>query len=257
MTEFARSASVPRAPAHDRVHLLDGPYVSHGAQRLTVPEGAERMLVYVALRGGSAESRRRIAGTLWPTVGESRAAGNLRTALWRLRSAGIRCLDDDRHALRIRDGVTVDVLEADAWAGRLVEGTAHGEDLTLRRYHAASVDLLPDWDDEWLVVERERLRQRMLHALEELALRLAERARYAEAIEAAMRSIGIDPLRESAHRALILAHLAEGNVVEARRAYAMLERLLDRELGVAPAPATAVLVDVVGAREDVRALGPR
>ena len=36
-------------------------------------------------------------------------------------------------------------------------------------------------------------------------------------IEAALQAIAGDPLRESAHRCLIRAHLAEGNVSEARR----------------------------------------
>src|SRR4029077_18132218 len=50
------------------------------------------------------------------------------------------------------------------------------------------------------------------------------------AIEVAFRVLQADALRESAHRALIRAHLAEGNIVEARRAYSVCEQLLHREL---------------------------
>jgi DNA-binding SARP family transcriptional activator len=46
--------------------------------------------------------------------------------------------------------------------------------------------------------------------------------------------VAVEPLRESAHRALIGAHLAEGNRVEALRQLARLRHLLREELGVEP-----------------------
>ncbi len=72
-------------------------------------------------------------------------------------------------------------------------------------------DLLPDWYDDWVLVERERLRQLRLHALERLAERAIGEARYGQAIDIALTAIQADPLRESAHRMLIRAHAAEGN----------------------------------------------
>ena len=57
---------------------------------------------------------------------------------------------------------------------------------------------------------------------------------YAQAIEAALATLGVDPLRESAACTLIEAHLAEGNLGEARRAYAQFCQTLRRELGVRP-----------------------
>ncbi|WP_062383322.1 AfsR/SARP family transcriptional regulator [Demequina iriomotensis] len=239
MAEHASGAAPREAPS---IHLLDGPYVRELGRRLAVPEGSGRLLVYVALRNGRAVTRQRIAGTLWPEVGEDRAAGNLRTALWRLRAAGIHVLAEGGHGLAVAAGVAIDVFDANAWAGRVVSGTARQGDLDLARLHPAALDLLPDWYDDWLVLERERLRQWMLHALEELSRELVARGRYCEAIEAAITAIDVDPLRESAQRALIAAHLAEGNVGEARRVYAAFARLLESELGVAPSPATTALV---------------
>ena len=43
-----------------------------------------------------------------------------------------------------------------------------------------------------------------------------------------------EPLRESAHRAVVRAHLAEGNIVEAVRAYEAFRDLLAAELAVEP-----------------------
>jgi DNA-binding SARP family transcriptional activator len=83
-------------------------------------------------------------------------------------------------------------------------------------------------------MERERVRQRILHALEALSEWLAAAGRFADAVEAAMLATSAEPLRESAQRALIRAHAAEGNLTEARRSYRSYQDLLRRELGVAP-----------------------
>ncbi|WP_190989182.1 AfsR/SARP family transcriptional regulator [Pseudarthrobacter sulfonivorans] len=82
---------------------------------------------------------------------------------------------------------------------------------------ALSWDLLPSWYDDWLLIDRERQRQIRLHALERMSAWYVSAERFDSAIEAALQAIAGDPLRESAHRCLIRAHLAEGNVSEARR----------------------------------------
>jgi len=95
-------------------------------------------------------------------------------------------------------------------------------------------DLLPDWYDDWVLVERERLRQLRLHALEALAISRMEAGRHGEAAGAALSAVSIEPLRESAQRVLIRVHLAEGNVGEAVRQYHSYKQLLLEELGLAP-----------------------
>jgi DNA-binding SARP family transcriptional activator len=103
-------------------------------------------------------------------------------------------------------------------------------------------ELLPGWGDPWLVADRERLWQLHLHLLEVMADQLATEERYCAALEFALAAVSADELRESAYRTLIRIHLAEGNVVEARRAYQRCTRLLAAELGVLPSPVTAALV---------------
>jgi DNA-binding SARP family transcriptional activator len=51
-----------------------------------------------------------------------------------------------------------------------------------------------------------------------------------------------EPLRESAHRAVIEVHLAEGNPGEALRQYDLYRRLLRVELGLSPSQAIRSLV---------------
>src|ERR1700752_608257 len=104
------------------VRLFGGPYVSYGRQRVTIPEGSKRLLVFVALHRGRVE-RRYAAGTLWPAGDDVRAAGNLRSALWRLNGAGIPVLSADKHGLVLRDDVLVDVHLVGSWASRLIKGS--------------------------------------------------------------------------------------------------------------------------------------
>jgi DNA-binding SARP family transcriptional activator len=86
------------------------------------------------------------------------------------------------------------------------------------------------------------MRQRMLHALEALSRALTAMGRYGEAVEAALTAIVAEPLRESAQRALLEAHLAESNLIEARRDFLAYRNLVRRELGVEPSVELAALV---------------
>lgn len=228
------------------VCLFGGPYVMCGGRHREVPEGSKHLLAFVALRRRRVD-RRHVAGTLWPGGDEDRAAGNLRSALWRLRRAGIDVLNADKCSLALRADVLVDLHLMDQWATRLIDDTASAEDLAVPPFWADMLDLLPGWYDDWVLMERERLRQRILHALEELSRKLACAGRFPEAVEAAVLAIGAEPLRESAQRALIEAHVAEGNLSEARRILREYRDLLCRELGVNPSYALQAVVDAAAA----------
>ena len=147
---------------------------------------------------------------------------------------GINVLVADKWSLMLRAEVLVDLHLMEQWATRLIEGRATERDLALSPWVADALDLLPGFYDDWAVMERERIRQRILHALEALSEKLATAGRFADAIESAMLATNAEPLRESAQRALIKAHAAEGNLTEARRTYRVYHDLLRRELGVAP-----------------------
>jgi DNA-binding SARP family transcriptional activator len=215
------------------LHLFAGPYITMGSERRDVPEGSKQLLALVALRRRRVE-RRQAAGALWPLADEERAAGNLRSALWRLRRAGIDVLVADKWSLVLDADVLVDLHAMDQWATRLIEGRPAGHDLVIPSSVTDALDLLPGFYDDWALTERERVRQRILHALEALSERLAAEGRFADAIEAAMLATSAEPLRESAHRTLIKAHVAEGNLTEARRSYLAYLALLYRELGAVP-----------------------
>ncbi len=103
-------------------------------------------------------------------------------------------------------------------------------------------ELLPDWYDDWVMFERERLRQLRLHALEILCRRLAAAGSFGPAVDAGLAAVLGEPLRESAQRVLIEAHLAEGNRSEAIRQYNSYRVRLYAELGLQPSPSLRRLV---------------
>ncbi|MEV0319756.1 BTAD domain-containing putative transcriptional regulator [Streptomyces sp. NPDC050658] len=227
------------------LHLLGEPFVSVGECRIEVPRSGKRLLVFVALRHRRVE-RLSAAGSLWPVNDEARAGGNLRSALWRLRQMGVPLLDTDKRGLRLRAEVVLDVDAVSRWAARVVDGTASTAELRMVPRDVEGLDLLPGWYEDWALIERERLRQRLLHALEAQSRQLARRGLHAESVEAAMAAVGAEPLRESAQRVLIEAHLAEGNWIEGRRSLDAYARLLDRDLGVRPASELTALLYPAG-----------
>jgi hypothetical protein len=98
------------------------------------------------------------------------------------------------------DDVLVDLHMVCGWATRLVRGSASSDDLEIIPSGVDAIDLLPGWYDDWALIERERVRQRLLHALEALSRQLAQTGRCAEAVDAAMMAVAAESLRESAQR---------------------------------------------------------
>jgi DNA-binding SARP family transcriptional activator len=115
-----------------------------------------------------------------------------------------------------------------------------------------TLELLPDWYDDWAVAATESWRQLRMHALEALASYLTSAERYSEAIEAALAAVAADPLRESSRAALIRVHLAEGNRSEAYREFDRYRQLLSSELEFEPTVALHRLLDLPGGPAVVR-----
>jgi DNA-binding SARP family transcriptional activator len=219
-----------------RVELLDGFALEWGAESGhmlvdALPRCAQRLIAHLCLCGRP--SRAAVAGELWPDAPEDHAQGSLRSALWRVQKAAPGLVDVSGGALGLARGVRVDVREFRDWAQRAMDPNTLVDGVTASEW-AQGGELLPGWYDDWVLLERERLRQLRLHAFEVLADKLAAVGRYGEAVQVAYAAVRAEPLRESAHRAVVRVHLAEGNLAEAGRAYAAFRDLLADELGVVP-----------------------
>lgn len=223
------------------LHLLSGPFLTLGDRRVDPPEGCKRLLAILALRGKGI-ARHVVAGDLWPDVDRRRAEGNLRSALWRLHAAGLDIVNSDNHALALQNSITVDVATLTQWAQRVVAGSVQPQDLHLLPSVEDGLCMLSGWYDDWVIIERERLRHHLLQALETLSRRLYQTGKFAQSIDAALIAVDADPLRETAQQTLIEAHLAEGNLIEAHRARDTYRDLLRRELDLDLSPLMCSLI---------------
>jgi DNA-binding SARP family transcriptional activator len=222
------------------VRVLGGLSVSCGGRRLAVPPGSRRLLAYLALHPAGVD-RRSAAGVLWAEVEDGRAAGNLRSALWRLQQVGCPLVRAEQFSLGLREDVEVDLARLESWATRVLTGSEVAGDLTVDPGPIADLELLPGWYDDWVLAVRGRLQLRMLHALEALSRLLRKAGRPAAAVEAMHVAVLAEPLRESGQRALIEAHQAAGDWLAARRQYNAFRSILRREIGMEPsAELTAV-----------------
>ncbi|GGC05791.1 hypothetical protein GCM10010972_18740 [Cellulomonas carbonis] len=226
-------STTPAAPLRDppAVRLLGGFQLWHGARDVVLPPAAQRLVARVALLRRHA--RAVLAGELWPDVGETRAHANLRTCLWQVRRACPGLLVQGGDVLTIGADVDVDVHRAQALAlDVLRDAGAVPTDALLTNLHA--LELLPGWYEDWVLAERERDRQLRLHALELSAHELVRRGLPGAAMLAALAAVQLEPLRESAQRAVIEVHLSEGNVAEALDRYRSYRTTILAEVGLEP-----------------------
>jgi DNA-binding SARP family transcriptional activator len=227
-------ADRPSSRGDLRLALFGGFHLLRGGEPVPLPLTAQRLVAFLALRPRPV-LRSYVASALYVDKTEDRAQGNMRSALWRSRQLDFPLVAVRGDHLALAATVEVDVRTVLARARRLVDaGQAAEEDEFDEGLLLA--DLLPDWFDDWVLTERERLRQLRLHALEMLCGRFIRQGLVARAIDLGMVVTAAEPLRESAHRLLIQAHLAEGNLAEALRQYERYATVLRQDLGFEPSP---------------------
>jgi DNA-binding SARP family transcriptional activator len=207
---------------------------------------AQALLAYLGIRPGQSHPRDKLAALLWGEKSDEQARGGLRHALVVLRRA---LADAHPPPLRIEgqtlalnsDEVEVDVV---AFERRVAEGTAQALEQAAELYRG---DLLLGFTvneplfEEWLVAERERLREMALAALAQLLAQQSKAAGTERAIQTAVRLLGLDPLQEDVHRTLMRLYLRQGRRGAALKQYQVCVGVLQRELGTEPEAETRQL----------------
>ena len=221
-----------------RLQLLGGFELRVDDDVVEVKPAPQRLLALLALAGAAVE-RTFAAWQLWPDASRERAQANLRTTVWRLRHVPCELVTSSKTHVRLAADVWVDIREG------LTDVRRADPDVMLRTPGSEATllaDLLPDWYDDWLETERERIRQLRLAELERNGERLLASGHAADGIQLGLRAAALEPLRESAQRLVIRCHLAEGNLIEAIRQYEWFAALLSRELGATPSARMADLI---------------
>jgi DNA-binding SARP family transcriptional activator len=219
--------------ARHRVEVLGSfALTSDGA---TVPLGVDsrRLVAYLAVHPRPQE-RAALAADLWPGVPAAAAVRLLADSVTAVDVPGLLMADDREQGggpLALAAEVEVDLADALGLVRALPEiPLTDTPDIAL-----LTSDILPGWTAAWIAVERERFRQLRLYALEERSLRLSAALRHEDAVAMARRAVRAAPSRESARRALIEAHLAEGDIAAAVAEYDAYQELLRSSVG-GPAP---------------------
>ncbi len=207
----------------------------------------QSLLTYLVLHRAAPQSRTYLAAQLWPDSTEAQAHTNLRSLVHRLRHdlpEADLFLRSERQTLQWSPhpdiSWTLDVADfervlaqADQARSPVAARAAREEAVALYRG-----DLLPSCYDEWILPERERLRQAFLGALEQLILLLERERDYPAAISAARRLLRYDPLHETTYRHLMRFYAVSGDRAAALRTYHTCATVLDRELEAEPGLAT-------------------
>lgn len=212
------------------IRLLEGFDLTVDGSAVDISLSEQRLIAFLALHRRPLQ-RNFVAGSLWLDKTDSRATSNLRCVLWRTQGFRERLIDSTRTSMCLARDVQVDVAEVETVARKVLLGET---DARAVNAHLLGGELLPDWYDDWVLVQRARLRQLCLNALDRLSANWLVLGSPALALDTAYLAVAAEPLRETAHMAVVEAHLAAGNANEAVRQYMTYRRLLRKSLGIAP-----------------------
>jgi len=206
------------------------------------------LLAYLALHRDVPQQRQYLAFLFWPDATETQARNNLRQQLHQLRQAFPEVehfLFTDAHMLYWHP-VTPCSLDVAAFEQMLTLADAatrqHDQHALQDALEQADSlyrgELLPGCYNEWILPERDRLRQRHSQVLEHL-LRLFEgQGDHITAIRYTQRLLALDPLSEDLYRRLMRLFALNNDRASALHVYHTCVTILQREMGVDPDPTT-------------------
>lgn len=217
------------------------------------------LLIYLALNPGP-QTRSRLAGLFWSDLPEEKALSNLRFALWNIHEVlGVQVLDADRVSVEWRQNPEVQ-LDVEEFLRALWQARSRGAETpeavralekALELYRG---DLLAGFDlpgdvlfNEWLQQQRAYLQRLAVEAFYRLASCYLEHQQLSAAIAVARRLLELEPWHEETHRLLMLALARSGQRSAALAQYAICQRALRDELGVAPSAQTVQLYERIRA----------
>lgn len=194
----------------------------------------------------------RLIDLLWPESASQAAATTLRSAINALRNvleperpnrapARYIITQNPGYAFHGQNAIWLDV-EAFEDALALAEKSSAPSDKMRHLQSAIALYaddyLMSDPYGDWARNERERLRERYLAALLNLAALQAEQGDYTAAMATTRQVLTRDPVRESAYQALMRYQAEAGDSASALLTYERCRTLLAEELGADPSPLT-------------------
>ncbi|MGD8792670.1 MAG: tetratricopeptide repeat protein [Anaerolineae bacterium] len=229
-----------------KIYALGQPQVELGGEDIQWTTVQSRDLLFCLLQYPQGLRKEEVGALFWPDHPPRRLDGIFRSSLYRLRRAIFR------DVVVFEDGLYHFSREANYWfdvqafeqlldqAGQAAVPEAE-IDLLEQALDLYRGDYLEGAYADWCALERERLRERRLNALEALAGLHAGRGDFQHAIDEYQRLVTHDPYREPAYRELMRCHYRLGDRVSAVRHYQSCAEILREDLGLDPSDETEEL----------------
>ena len=231
------------------VRLLGGFSATMEAEqrRLSIPPRAAKLFTYCLFHRECWHSREHLIELFWPDAPLGQARSSLNSTLSRLRHAfppdvGPVLMAEGRDAFSLAEGLKLSV-DVDSFVRDVRIDDLFIDDDTLAEDEAAQLkkgldlyrgDLLPGWYDDWLLIERERLRHLYVVGLFRLMAHFGRTGALDLAIAHGRRLLALEPLQEQVHRSMMELFMRSGHRAAALKQYAQCCDLLEEELGVEP-----------------------
>ncbi|MCJ7432787.1 MAG: AAA family ATPase, partial [Anaerolineales bacterium] len=254
-------AAIKSAPEKLKVFLFGTMRFEQNGVEVPLPSSAaaRSLLACLLANHNRSQSRSALIGLFWPEMSEERARRALSQALWNIRRSVPDLLDINSKTISISKGITlwVDIESFEQMvkpaldAAPLDENARQNLEQALDLYRA---DFLDGIYHDWALLERERLRELYLQALEQLSQLEKAAGRYAKALDLALRLSHAEPLSETAHCEIMRLHQLLGQPDAALRQFELCRQILRQELGVEPELETLALGKEISHRSEANPL---
>jgi SARP family transcriptional regulator, regulator of embCAB operon len=220
------------------LHVLGQFDLRLGGPSVPLTRDAQRLVALLALRRQD-QSRDEVIRAIWPCRTTGRGARDLGRLFGTLPDEvrhRITVDDDGRFGLDERWSVDLDgALDAARRLHR--EPHPQGPDLLVFR-----LELLPDWNDEWLTDLQDRYRRLRVSVLQRVCRHLLKSHETRAAIDVARELVDRDGLSEDSQHLYIAALAQAGRHDLAHQQFVRFRSRLRHEWGVAPSPELCGLV---------------
>ena len=238
--------------------LLGGFQASAAGNSIDIAGRKERaLLAILAMPPGEPRAREKLAALLWSDRSDKQARDSLKQALLRLRKSfgSLRPLPmvTDRASVTLkRAEVAVDVQKFEQLVTAGTPEDLAGATELYRGDLLEGLDVRDPAFEEWLLFERQRLRDQARDALSRLLAHHMAGDASAQASVAARRLLALDPLHETAHRALMQIYAQQGQTALALKQYQLCCDALQGQLGVKPEAETERLYQSIQEKRRAR-----
>jgi DNA-binding SARP family transcriptional activator len=235
----------------DRLNLsLFGGFQARSAIGHCVPVPTEKgraLLSYLACHPNESHPRGKLATLLWPNTQDSNARHSLRQTLCVVRASLTESAPTSQRA--DSDSIALDAahlfVDVVAFERLTRDGTPHALADAGDLYRGdllAGISVKEPPFEDWLRLERERLRDLAVEGLAKLIVAQRQAGLIERAVQSGHPLLRFDPAEEIVHRTLMRLYASLGRLGAVRRQYQACVEALRRELDASPSSETTRLL---------------